>query len=213
MNEFQVNAEPRNETGKAAMRRMRRAGLIPGVLYGGEGADNQFIAMADNEVAKHLEHEAFYSHVLTIDIKGKQTQAVLKDVQRDPKSWGVLHIDFLRVDSTHAIKMTVPLHFVNEESAPGKKAGGSFLHEVTEIEISCLPQDLPEYVEVDLGKLELGESVHLSEIVLPSGVQYTHAIEDADHDHLVASLHAPKGGLGSDDEGGEAPAEPQAEAE
>ena len=183
------------------MRRLRREGLVPGVVYGGVGNENQYISMPNNEVVKHLEHEAFYSHVLTLEIDGRRTQAVLKDVQRDPKSWSVLHIDFLRVDSAHAIKMTVPLHFINEESAPGKKAGGSFLHEMTEIEISCLPQDLPEYVEVDLGKLEVGEAVHLSEIVLPDGVQFTHAIQDADHDHLVASLHAQKGGVGDEAEG------------
>lgn len=191
MNEYEVNARKREQTGKGAMRRMRRTGFIPGVLYGA-GKDPENLLIEVRELRKQLENEAFFSHILNVKVDGQGTQAVLKALQRDPASYQVTHADFLRVKATEQITMRVPLHFMNEETCPGRKEGGVVNHLIVDLEINCLPKDLPEYIEVDIGALELGGSVHMSELVLPEGVSMATSIEAADHDHTVVAVQMPQ---------------------
>ena len=191
MSEFEVIAETRAETGKGASRRYRKAGKVPGVLYGAE-KDPTPILMNESVVNKQLKYEAFFSHILNIKVDGNDTQAVIKALQRDPATSRVTHLDFLRVSSTHEIQMNVPLHFVNEDHCPGKRAGGVVSHLVVDFEISCLPKDLPEYIEVDMTDMKIGDVIHMSEIRLPEGVRLSTAIEDAAHDHPVVTVQEPQ---------------------
>ena len=204
-NDFLLNAESRSDTGKGASRRLRRLQeRVPGIIYGGE-AEPQMISVELRELKKALETEAFYSHVLTLKLDGKDVQAVLRDMQRHPAKGHPTHVDFLRVDKTHKITMNIPLHFINEDSAVGvKKQGGEIQHNISEVEVSCLPQDLPEFIEVDMADVELDAIVHLSDLKLPKGVELTQLALGDDHDHPVAAIHAPKVRASqSDDEAGE----------
>lgn len=188
MADFVLNAEPRQGAGKGATRRLRREGKIPAVLYGA-GKDVASIVLDANTVKKQLEYEAFFSHILDVKVNGESTQVVLKDLQRDPATDHVIHMDLLRVSSTQEITMNVPLHFLNEEASPGKKAGGVVSQLVMDVEVSCLPKDLPEYIEVDMGALDIGDSLHLSEVKMPAGVTLIALAHDADHDQPVVSIH------------------------
>ena len=204
MNEdFNVTAESRKDVGKGASRRLRHAGRIPGVIYGA-GQEAVSLTMNHDDILHHLEHEAFYSHILNVSVDGKAQKAVLKDVQRHPSKAKIMHVDFLRVSEKDKIHMHVPLHFINEEVAPGVKIGGGLVsHLMSSVDIVCLAKDLPEYLEVDLGNLNTGESLHLSDIKLPDGVEIPALAQGPDHDLPVASIHAKKGG---GEEGEEAPA-------
>ncbi len=193
MKQFELIADKRGDVGKGASRRLRHAGKLPGIVY---GADKEalMISLAHNEVMHHLEHEAFYSHILTLKI-GKQTErVVLKDLQRHPYKRAVLHIDLLRVREQETLTMRVPLHFINEEKSLGvKQDGGIINHLMTEIEIVCLPKDLPEYIEVDLINVSLNETLHLSDLKLPDGIQIYSLLHGGDDSIPVASIHTPKG--------------------
>ena len=210
-NEFLLHAESRSDQGKGASRRLRRLqARLPGILYGGN-QEPAMISLELRELNKALENEAFYSHILTINLDGKEHQAVLRDLQRHPGKGTPIHADFLRVDKTHKITMNVPLHFINEASAVGvKKQGGKIMHNASEVEVSCLPQNLPEFIEVDMAAVELDQVVHLSDLKLPKGVELVALSHGADHDLPVAAIHAPKGGAdvdeeeGAGEEGGEA---------
>ncbi|MFT5176228.1 MAG: large subunit ribosomal protein L25 [Gammaproteobacteria bacterium] len=204
MNEFEVSAELRDARGKGAMRRLRRTGGVPGVIYGGDDPV-QTITLRDNVLRKQTATEAFFSHILTISLDGKKTQAVVKAMQRNPQTYEITHVDFLRINAAEELTMRVPLHFINEDSGPGRKAGGVFTHLLNDLEISCLPANLPEFISVDLGALEVGDSVHLSDLVLPTNVTMSHEILDADHDHTVATCHMPQGAAETDDD--DAPAD------
>lgn len=199
MNEFEVRAEAREERGKGAIGRLRRTGKVPGVIYGGDDPV-ETISMRDNELRKQASNEAFFSHILTVSLDGKKTQAVVKAMQRHPATYEITHVDFLRINALEELTMRVPLHFINEEEAPGRKAGGVFSHLLNDLEISCLPRNLPEYIAVDLGALEIGDNVHLSNLVLPEGVSMAHEIVDADHDHTVAMLQMPQVATADDEE-------------
>ena len=205
-NEFLLNAESRSDTGKGASRRLRRLQeRVPGILYGGE-AEPQMISVELRELKKALENEAFYSHILTLKVDGKDVQAVLRDLQRHPAKGVPTHADFLRVDKTHKITMNVPLHFINEAGSIGvKKQGGEIQHNISEVEVSCLPQDLPEFIEVDMAEVEMNAIVHLSDLKLPKGVELTQLALGDDHDQPVAAIHAPKvrASESDDEEGGE----------
>ena len=210
--DFNITAESRKDVGKGASRRLRHAEKVPGIIYG-SGKDPMAITVAHNELMHHLEHEAFYSHVLTITVDGKAQKAVLKDLQRHPAKPRLLHVDFLRVSEKDVIHMQVPVHFINEEISVGVKAGGLVSHLLTTIEVTCKASDLPEYLQVDLAALDVGASLHLSDITLPKGVQITALTHGEDHDLPVVSIHAPKGGGAAEEEtapaagGGEAASE------
>lgn len=207
--EFVVEAETRGDMGKGASRRLRREGKVPAVLYGGT-KDPVALTLDHADLLKHIEHEAFFSHILTVKVDGKDESAVLKDMQRHPAKPIVLHVDLQRVSATEKLRMHVPLHFANEETSPGVKQGGLVTHNLTEVEITCLPKDLPEFIDVDLGNLELNGSVHLSDLVLPKGVELVELLHGADHDLPVVSIHLPRGAkeeAASEEEGEEGAAE------
>ncbi|TAK61166.1 50S ribosomal protein L25/general stress protein Ctc [Methylobacter sp.] len=190
-NVFEFVAESRGQSGKSAARRVRRKGNVPAVIYGGH-SEPQMLVLSHNEVIKHLAHEAVYSHVLDINVDGKAEKAILKGVQRHPSRFQILHMDFLRVNMSEAVKVHVPLHFINEQTSIGGKKGGIVTHAMIDVEVSCLPTALPDYIEVDLSGLDIGESVHLSDIVLPAGVEIVALAQGPEHDHPVASMMASK---------------------
>jgi len=198
---FEINAVSRDVQGKGASRRLRREGLVPGIIYGG-GAEPQMFATKHNELLLHLEHEAFYSHILTVNIDDTAQKVVLKDLQRHPAKPFVMHVDLLRVSDTDRIKMHVPLHFINEETCPGVKAGGKVGHSMTDVEVICAAKDLPEFIEVDMAEMNVGDTIHLSELKMPEGVEVLAlAHGDQDHDTGVVAIHAAKGGVEDEDEG------------
>lgn len=204
--DFILNAELREDQGKGASRRLRHANKVPGIIYGA-GKEAVAISVSHNELFHHLEHEAFYSHVLEIKVGKKTEKGILKDLQRHPAKPILLHFDILRVKAGEKLKTNVPVHFVNEDTCVGVKAGGVVSHNVTELQIECLPKNLPEYIEVDMANVELGHAVHLSELQLPEGVELvTHGELDAAHDQPVASVNEPKKVVVEDD-APEAPAE------
>ena len=169
--QFDLNAQPRQVQGTSASRRLRRSGKVPGIIYGGEAAP-VMIEMDHNEIYLQLRKEAFHSAIINISVDGKKEQVVLRDYQAHAYKLRVHHVDFQRVDATHELHIKVPLPFVNEETAPGVKlAGGLVNHVMTELEIQCLAKDLPEFIEVDLGALKAGESIHVSQVKLPAGVK------------------------------------------
>ena len=190
-NVFEFVAESRGQSGKSAARRARRTGNVPAVIYGGH-SEPQMLTLNHNEVIKHLAHEAVYSHVLDINIDGKAEKAILKGVQRHPAKFQILHMDFLRVDMSEALKVHVPLHFINESTSVGGKKGGIVAHAMIDVEVFCLPAALPNYIEVDLSGLDIGESTHLSDIVLPEGIEIVALAQGPEHDHPVASMMASK---------------------
>ncbi len=208
MSGFEVEAEVRTGEGKGASRRLRRDGRVPAIIYGGNEAP-QLITLRHNEVVKHLKHEAFYSHILTVNVGGKPTKAVLRDVQRHPARPMVMHMDFMRVDENQPIRVHVPLHFVGQDLAPGFKAGGVVSHELIEVEVEVLPKHLPEFIEVDISGLEIGGTVHLSDLKLPESCALVEMMRGESHDLMVASIHAPR--RAGEEEGG-APAEGAPEA-
>jgi large subunit ribosomal protein L25 len=189
---FELNAEPRTDTGKGASRRLRHAGKIPAIMYGGN-KDPEALTLDHNEVIRNLEHEAFYSHILTIRVGGSDTRAVLRDLQRHPSKPFVQHMDLQRVSETEKIRMHVPLHFLGEEGAPGVKAGGMVSHEIIEVEVECLPKDLPEYIEVDISGMDVGDSLHLSDLKMPQGAVLLELARGEGHDLGVVSIHAKRG--------------------
>ena len=191
MNEFEVVAQPRVALGTNASRRLRRSGQIPANLYGG-GRDPTPLSLEENRIRKQIENEAFAAHILTVKVEGEESQAVLKSVHRDPVTDRVIHMDFQRISARSEIHMHVPLHFVNEEDCPGKRAGGIVTHLLVEVEVGCLPKDLPEYVEVDMASLDVGDSVHLSELALPEGVHLMALAHNPDNDQPVVSVQHPQ---------------------
>jgi len=195
-NVFEFVAESRGQSGKNAARRTRRSGSVPAILYGGH-KEPQMLTLSHNEVLKHLDHEAVYSHILDITVDGKKEKAILKAVQRHPAKVQIQHLDFLRVDMAEMLKVHVPLHFINEATSVGTKKGGIATHSMTDVEVSCLPSALPEFIEVDLANLDVGSSLHLSDLVLPAGVTLVALAQGTDHDHdlPVVSMMS-KGGKG-----------------
>ncbi len=198
--DFNIIAESRTDVGKGASRRLRHTGKVPGIIYG-SGKDPAPFTVVHDDLMHHLENEAFYSHILTVTVDGKAQKAVLKDLQRHPAKPKILHVDFLRVSDTDVINMQVPVHFINADVSVGVKAGGLVSHLLSTIEITCKASDLPEYLQIDLVNLDVGASLHLSDIDLPKGVQITALTHGADHDLPVVSIHAPKGGDTTEEEG------------
>lgn len=192
--QFELNAEVRNDLGKGASRRLRRsADLVPAIIYGGD-KNPVPLTLVRKDLEKALDNEAFYSHVLKLKVGSGTEKAILKDLQRHPAKNHVMHADFLRVDDNVAIKVNVPIHFLNEENCVGvKMQGGLVQHQATDIEVQCLPADIPEYIEVDMIELETGQIVHLSDVTLPAGVTSVALALGESHDLAIASVLAPKG--------------------
>ncbi|MEW6992424.1 50S ribosomal protein L25/general stress protein Ctc [Colwelliaceae bacterium 6441] len=187
---FTLDAEVRTDLGKGASRRLRHANKIPAILYG-EGKEPVSLTLAHNKVFRAQQEEAFYSHVLTLNVDGKPVECLIKDMQRHPFKQVIMHMDFMRIDATHAVHVNAPVHFINEEAA--EKKGGKMAHHINEIAVSCLPANIPEFIEVDVAGLEVGDTLHLSDITLPKGVTSDELAKGESHDQAVASLNAPKG--------------------
>lgn len=188
---FEFVAKSRNKTGTSAAKSVRRQGDVPAVIYGG-GQAPQMLVLEHNEIIKHLVHEAVYSHVLDVVVDGKAEKAVLKGIQRHPAKSKILHLDFMRVNELDKLKVHVPLHFINEATSVGVKKGGVAAHAMVEVEVSCLSSALPEFIAVDLANLDVGESLHLSDLVLPAGVSIVELTHGADHNQPVVSIMASK---------------------
>ena len=178
--QFEINAQARTLQGSGASRRLRRAGKVPAIIYGGEAAP-QAIEIDHNDLLINLKKEAFHASILNIVLDGKKQQVLLRDTQRHAFKPLILHVDFQRLDATHELHIKVPLHFVNEETAPGVKlSGGLVNHVITELDVHCLPKDLPAFIEVDLAALNVGDTIHLSQIKLPKGVKLVqHSADDS----------------------------------
>lgn len=188
---YEIEAQQRLDVGRGASRRLRHAGKVPAIVYGANIAAVSLI-LEHKEVMKHLEQESFYSHILTLNVDGKKQDVVLKDVQRHPFKARIVHMDFLRVKADEPITLHVPLHFMGEADSPAAKAGGVFSHVMTNVEVKCLPRDLPEYLEVDASSLGLDEAVHLSQLKLPKGVTIPELDLGETHDRPVISAHMVK---------------------
>lgn len=213
MNPFELVAEARAEAGKGASRRLRRAGKLPGIVYGAAKAQTP-ISLNHNDLMHRLEHEAFYSHILTLKLDNAAEKVVLKDLQRHPWKRSVLHIDLQRVNEDETLTMRVPLHFINEEKCVGVKQGGGVIsHLATELEVVCLPRDLPEYLEVDMLEVEIGGTVHLGDLEFPEGVRPYALLHGGDERLSIASVHAPKGAASEDETAPEAGESADAAAE
>ena len=186
MSDMKINAGVRSVQGTGASRRLRRSGKVPGVLYGGKG-DAKMIELDHKETLMQLRQEAFHSSILDMALEGKSEKVLLRDVQMHPWKAEVLHIDFQRVSAKEKITMRVPLHFINEDIAPGVKLEGGLVQRMeNEVEVSCLPADLPEYIEVNLEKLALGESIHLTDLGIPDKVELVHLIKGGEDLGLVS---------------------------
>lgn len=187
---FTLNAKVRIDEGKGASRRLRRLeAKLPAVIYGGSNPA-QSITLELRELVKALENEAFYSHVLTINVDGKLEKAVIKALQRHPAKGTPMHADFLRVDAAHKLTMHVPLHFINQDSCVGVKTeGGELSIMAADLEIACLPSDLPEFIEVDLKDVHIGTTLHITDITLPKGVEVPALALGHDHDQPIANVH------------------------
>ena len=171
--EFLINAEKRETKGTSSSRNTRRLNLVPAIIYGA-GSKEQMISLNKFEVNKHLESDGFYSQVLDVSIDGTKEQVILRDIQRHPAKQEILHIDFQRIRADQKINVTVPVNFINEEVSPGVKvSGGIVSHLITELEIICLPKDIPENITVDMVDLELDHPIHLKDLTLPTGVELT----------------------------------------
>jgi len=167
---IEFTAFPRNQSGTGPSRRMRRTGRVPGVVYGA-GQQSQPIEVDHNALARHLKMESFHASILDMSLNGAKERVLLRNVQMHPWKAEVLHVDFQRIAADRKIHMKVPLHFVNAEICPGVKEGGVVSHVMNDVDIQCLPDNLPEYVEVDLAQLDLGDSVHVTELAMPTGVE------------------------------------------
>ena len=203
-----INAVKRDVKGTGASRRARRAGNVPGVVYGG-GMDAVKLEMNHKELFLQFRHEAFHASILDLILDGKTESVLLRDFQMHPVRNTIQHIDFQRVSANEKIHVKVPFHYINADIAPGVKTGGGIVaHILTEAEVSCLPKALPEFIEVDLAKLEMGASVHLSQITLPKGVEFVALAHG--NDAAVAAIAKTRGGVS--DDAGAAPADaPKAE--
>lgn len=200
---FVLEAEVRNDLGKGASRRLRRANKVPAVMYGA-GKEPASLSVDHLDLLHKLENEAFFSHILTVKVGGTEENAIIKDLQRHPSKPAVLHMDLQRISMSEKIRVHIPLHFINEEQSPGVRGGGLVTHSATETEISCLPNDLPEYLEVDLSSLDLDGIVHLSDIKLPAGVEIVELSHGEGHDQPVASIHMPRAAKETSEEAGAA---------
>ena len=217
-NEFELVAELRTDLGKGASRRLRRkASLVPAIIYGAD-KDPVSLSIPENVINKACENEAFFAHIIKLKVAGIDENAIIKDLQRHPQNGRIMHADFQRVQMDHEIHVDVPLHFLNEEECIGvKQDGGMVSHVMTSLQIACLPGDLPEYIEIDVAGLHLGDSLHMSELTLPSGVTIPELAHGEDHDQVAVSVIATRASKEDEDEDeaeaaeGDTASEPSAE--
>ncbi len=201
---FEVVATTRTNLGKGASRRLRRTGQVPGVVYG--SGEPVSITLSHNEMLQHVENEAFFSHILDLQLDGKSERVILRDIQRHPAKPFITHVDFQRVTKGVELTVSVPLHFINEEKCQGVKVGGGLLsHLVSEIEVTVLPKNLPEFIEVDVTNLDLGDTLQLSDITLPEGVKSVALSHGEGHDIGLVVCNKPRGESSeeADEAGGE----------
>lgn len=191
---FVFVAQHRSGRGKGDARRLRRLGKIPAVIYGGH-AEPAHIVLEHHKVLKNLENDAVYSHVLTLQVDGKEESAILKAMHRHSARPMVLHMDFQRISASDKVRVHVPLHFVNAATSVGVKKGGLVTHSMVDVEVTCLPHQLPEFIEVDLAKVDLGQIVHLSDLKVPPGVQIFALTHGPEHDHPVAVIQHSAGAV------------------
>jgi len=192
MDEFTLVAESRGDTGKGASRRLRKSEIVPAIVYGAKKAALS-IQLKHSDVLKSSSQESFYSQILDLSIDGKVERVVLKDMQRHPYKPFVMHMDFQRVDESAALTIRIPVHFLNEEDCIGvKQEGGVIARLMTEIEITCLPKDLPESIEVDVANLSVGDAVHLADLVLPDGVEITSITSGGDGAAAIVQVAMPR---------------------
>ena len=192
MDEFTLVAESRGDTGKGASRRLRKSEMVPAIVYGAKKAALS-IQLKHSDVLKSSSQESFYSQILDLSIDGKVERVVLKDMQRHPYKPFVMHMDFQRVDESAALTIRIPVHFLNEEDCIGvKQEGGVIARLMTEIEITCLPKDLPESIEVDVANLSVGDAVHLADLVLPDGVEITSITSGGDGAAAIVQVAMPR---------------------
>ena len=199
-----LNAEARTDMGKGASRRLRRANKLPAIVYGA-GKDPENLTLRQKDVQHELQHEAFYTQILELNVDGKKQEVLLRDLQHHAYRLDILHIDFQRVEAKKEVHVNVPLHFLNEDVAPGvKQEGGAVSHVITEVEVVCLPKDIPEFIEVDLSEMRMGEIVHLSDLNMPAGVEVFALKQGGEHDTAVVNLHVRKGAAepGAEEEAG-----------
>ena len=208
MANYELNAELRELKGTGASRRLRReAGKTPGIVYGGEKEPTQ-VTLELKELNKAFEDEGFFSHIIKLNVAGTTETVLVKDVQRHAYKPVILHVDFQRVSNTTIIKQHIPLHFINEENCKGVKLqGGKVKHTISDVLVICEAGKLPEFIEVDLKDAEVGTMLHLSDLVLPEGVEILELTHGADHDSAVVSIDVPKGAATEDDASEEAAAE------
>jgi large subunit ribosomal protein L25 len=197
MSEHKLTATSRNDEGKGASRRLRRQAMVPAIVYGGESAPAS-IQLEHEKTWQASQHEWFYASILTLEIDGKAERVLLRDMQRHPYRQLIMHLDFQRVNENEAIRASVPLHLVNTDTSPaGKTAGVVLTQELNEVEVLCLPGQLPEFIEVDLGQMAVGDTVHLGDVVFPEGVKPAHAIDEAHNPAVAVARHA-RGESGAD---------------
>jgi len=216
MDAFELNAEIRTGKGRAESRRLRRQGRVPGVVYGGN-REPALISLGHNELNRSLDNEAFFSHIIKIRVAdGRSQQVVLRDLQRHPARPFIEHIDFMRVTADEKLRMSVPLHFVGEEECVGVRVNNGILQRaLNEIEIECLPRDLPEYIEIDVTELDINEILHLSDLTVPEGVDIVELLyaEEGEEESPVVSVRLPRAEAEEDDEGEADEAEAAEEAD
>ncbi len=189
--QFELNASLRKEKGRNAVRRLRNAGRVPAVMYGAGEAVH--LSVEAHELSRHLEHEAFYSHILSLKVDGKEERVILRDLQRHPSKPQILHLDLFRISEDQEIKVHVPLHFLGEEECVGvKREGGVINHLQTDVEVTCLPKNLPEFIEIDISQLGLGHSLHLSDIEVPESVSIVALTHGEESDSAIVSVFRPR---------------------
>ncbi len=198
-NKITLEAQIRTDLGKGASRRLRHASQTPAIIYGC-GATPVSITLAHNKLFKAQEQESFYSQILTISVDGNEEKVIVKAMQRHSHKPIVNHVDFLRVDMTQVLHTSIPVHFLNEEECVGVKSGGVIAHNMNEIEVACLPANLPEFIEVDIAALEVGHTIHLTDVKLPEGVTSVELAKGESHDQAVVSVAAPKGAAVEEEE-------------
>ncbi|MBL4679209.1 MAG: 50S ribosomal protein L25/general stress protein Ctc [Pseudomonadales bacterium] len=199
-NEFDLDVELRTDLGKGASRRLRRnANLVPAILYGAD-KDPVSLSIASNVLSKACENEAFFAHIIKLKVAGKAENAIVKALQRHPANNRIMHADFQRVQMDREINVDLPLHFLNEDLCVGvKQDGGMVSHTMTSIQITCLPGDLPEYIEVNVENMLLGDSLHMSDLILPEGVTIPELAHGEDHDQVVVSVTASRAAIEEED--------------